>query len=260
MDLATADGVRLHAVHLPVPDASTDACVVLAHGFTNSTAAASVRRVAHELSQRVGVLAYDARGHGRSGGHSTLGDREPLDVDAAVAAARRLGYRRVVTCGWSMGGSNVLRHAALRGRDVAGHLVRHVPDAVVSVSAVSRWYYRDTPAMRRVHFVIERRSGRAIARVARRTRISPTPWDPVPLSPVECVPLIAPIPLLLVHGDQDSYFPVDHPQALHAASNGAAQLWLERGMGHAEKAATSDLLARLAAHVTELAPQDEVAT
>jgi pimeloyl-ACP methyl ester carboxylesterase len=247
VDLRTADGVLLHAVHRP--HRALDVCVVLAHGFTNSSGKPSVRDISDRLSAHVGVLAYDARGHGRSGGWSTLGDLEPLDVDAAVAAARRLGYARVVTMGWSMGGSNVLRHAALRGEQVGGCTLAHPPDAVVSVSAVSRWYYRDTPAMRRLHFAIERRLGRVMTRWVRKTRVSPARWDPVPLSPLEAVPLIAPLPLLLVHGDSDHYFPVEHPQALLAASAGHAELWLEPGMGHAEAAASPELVERLAAHV-----------
>ncbi len=227
---------------------------MLAHGFTNSTRTPHVRRIAEALSLDHSVLVYDGRGHGRSGGWSTLGDLEPLDVDTVVGAARQLGYRRVVTVGWSLGASNVLRHAGLRGEHVGGHRLHHAPDAVIAVSALSRWYYRDTVPMRRVHFAIEKRTGRAIARTFLGTRIWHTHWDPVPLTPAECVPRIAPLPLLLVHGDQDAYFPLEHPEALVAASGGHAQLWLEPGMGHAEKATGPDLLRRLSAHVDALVP------
>ncbi len=228
---------------------------MLAHGFTNHTGTRHVRAIARGLSEQgLGVLAYDARGHGRSDGHSTLGDLEPLDLDAAVAAARRLGYRSVVTCGWSMGGSVAIRHAALRGGLVGGQLLSHPPDAVVSVSTTSRWYYRDTVAMRRVLFVIQNRSGRAVARVVLRTRIWPLPWDPQPASPVECIVDVAPLPLLLVHGDADHYFPLEHPYELAAAAGDGAQLWIEAGMGHAEKAATPDLIARLARQIRSLVP------
>ena len=51
------------------------------------------------------------------------------------------------------------------------------------------------------------------------------------------MPLIAPTPLLIVHGDRDGYFPVDHPRMLADAAGGHAELWLEPGMGHAENAA-----------------------
>jgi fermentation-respiration switch protein FrsA (DUF1100 family) len=98
--------------------------------------------------------------------------------------------------------------------------------------------------MRRVHWVITRPMGRLVGRYGLRTRIHDQDWDPVPLSPVEAVPLIAPTPLLIVHGDRDPYFPVDHPQMLAAAA-GEGELWLERGMGHAENAAGDELLARL---------------
>jgi pimeloyl-ACP methyl ester carboxylesterase len=99
--------------------------------------------------------------------------------------------------------------------------------------------------MRRVHWAITRPAGRLVSRVGLRTRIHTKDWDPVPLSPVESVPLIAPTPLLIVHGDRDGYFPLDHPLSLAAASAGTAELWVERGMGHAEDAAAPELLRRI---------------
>ncbi len=245
MELLTQDGVKINAVHSR--SQSTDLCVVLAHGFTNNMRTPHVRAIARGLvAEGIGVLSYDSRGHGRSGGHSTVGDREPLDLDVVVAEARLLGYERVVTCGWSMGGSVVIRHAALRGKACGGFVLSHPPDAVVSVSALSRWYYRDTAAMRRVHYAIEKPSGRAVAKYVLRTRIWHQHWDPVPVSPVQCIADVAPLPLLIVHGDQDQYFPLEHPLALAEAAGVGAQLWIEKGMGHAEKAATPDLVARLA--------------
>ncbi len=217
-------------------------CVVLAHGFTNRMATPHVRAIAESMPG-VGVLSFDFRGHGLSGGLSTVGDAEVLDVDAAVAAARRLGYAKVVTCGWSMGGTCVIRHAAGQGGSER-------PDAVIAVSSLARWYYRDTKAMRRVLYAIEKAPGRLVARLFLGTRISGRVWDPVPLSPVECVALVD-VPLLLVHGTEDQYFPLEHAESLLAASDGRAVLWREEGMGHAEKAATPDLVARLSAWAHE---------
>ena len=152
--LTTQDGERIAVRHLPGPDQDRSLAVVVAHGFTGSLTKPGVVAVSEALSRHAGVVVFDFRGHGRSSGHSTLGDREILDLEAAVAHARSLGYARVVTCGWSMGASVVLRHAALVGG----------VDAVVSVSAVSRWFYRDTAPMRRVHWAIETRLGRWVAR------------------------------------------------------------------------------------------------
>ncbi|MFF2847159.1 alpha/beta hydrolase [Streptomyces sp. NPDC058001] len=249
--LRTRDGVLVDAHHEPGPDTRTGGAeslaIVVAHGFTGDLERPHVRRAAAVFAQRAGVITFSFRGHGASGGRSTVGDREVLDVAAAVDWARRLGYERVVTVGFSMGGSVVLRHAAsgAAGRDTEheGRTGARV-DAVAAVSAPARWYYRGTAPMRRLHWMVTRPTGRLVGRYGFRTRIHHEEWDPVPLSPVESVPLIAPTPLLIVHGDQDPYFPLDHPRTLAAAGN--AELWLEKGMGHAEHAATDDLLERIA--------------
>ena len=251
LSLRTADGERLHAVLMPGPP-GTRVCAVLAHGFSGAVERPAVARVAAGLARSVAVLAYDARGHGRSTGVSTLGDREVLDVDAAVTAARECGFATVATCGWSMGGAAVVRHAALRGASVAGHPVRCAPDAVVAVSTTSRWFVRDTAPMRRLHRIVGTRAGRLVARRVMRTRVDAAGWTEVPLSPQECVARVAPLPLLLVHGDRDPYFPVEHPHALVEAADGGAELWLEPGFAHAETAATPELLDRIGARLAAL--------
>ncbi|MER8002796.1 alpha/beta fold hydrolase [Streptomyces sp. NPDC095613] len=257
----------------PAPDERAGGtAIVLAHGFTGSADKPAVRRAAGVFRRHAAVITFSFRGHGRSGGRSTLGDREVLDLASAVEWARALGHARVVTVGFSMGGSVVLRHAAVHGgrtdaRPAARTDARSPgradartdardarTDAVAAVSAPARWYYRGTAPMRRLHWVVTRPVGRLVGRYGLRTRIHDRDWDPVPLSPVESVPLIAPTPLLIVHGDRDPYFPLDHPRMLAAAaaarsggSGPSAELWLERGMGHAENAADEDLLTRLAA-------------
>ncbi|MDQ0991679.1 pimeloyl-ACP methyl ester carboxylesterase [Streptomyces sp. V3I7] len=243
--LRTADGVAIDAVYEPVPASyggsppPAEAPVfVIAHGFTGDADRPHVRRAARVLARYGAVVTFSFRGHGASGGRSTVGDREVLDLAAAVAWARELGHARVVTVGFSMGGSVVLRHAALH-RGPGG------VDAVVSVSAPARWYYRGTAPMRRLHWLITRPEGRLVGRYGLRTRIHHRDWDPVPLSPVEAVPAIAPTPLLVVHGDQDAYFPLDHPRTLAAAAGEHGELWVEHGMGHAEHAADDALLARI---------------
>jgi pimeloyl-ACP methyl ester carboxylesterase len=153
-----------------------------------------------------------------------------------VTAARALGYRRVVTLGFSMGGAAVVRHAALH-RGV---------DAVVAVSAPARWYYRGTRRMRQVHWVIERGMGRVVARCWLGTRVTATGWNPPPASPTDLAPRIAPTPLLVVHGDRDPFLPVEHAQALHDAAGDPRELWVVPDFGHAEAAMGAALLERLA--------------
>lgn len=232
--LRTKDGVRLNAAHIPARRES-DIGIVLAHGFTGSWRERSTRRIAHVLSGFGGVIGFDFRGHGRSEGRTTVGDLEILDVDAAVRHARVVGYRRVAVVGFSMGGAVAVRHGGLLGG----------VDAVVSVSAPARWYYRGTRPMRQVHWVIEQPLGRFVARVAKRTRIAGARWETMPVAPYEAAALISPTPLLVVHGDADTFFPLEHAYRLYESARDPKELWVEPGYGHAETAATPQLIQRI---------------
>ncbi|MGY0060528.1 alpha/beta hydrolase [Streptomyces sp. LZ34] len=285
--LLTDDGVAIEAAYEPFqpygpgpdtgrpgPEPGPDPAlaIVVAHGFTGALERPALRRAAAALGRHAAVVTFSFRGHGRSGGRSTVGDREVLDLAAAVRWARRLGHRRVATVGFSMGGSVVLRHAALYGAGTpegkgepegktgtgaleakagaGAHKEAHT-DAAVAVSAAARWYYRGTAPMRRVHWAITQPAGRLVSRYGLRTRIDSRGWDPEPLSPVAAAPLIAPTPLLIVHGDRDPYFPLDHPRTLaDAADPSSTELWIEPGFGHAENAADATLLNRIAAWAT----------
>ena len=237
--LVTEDGVPIDAVHLPPqgqPE-ERDLAFVIVHGFTMSWQRPMTWRLVQWFNGAAGVVTFDTRGHGRSGGLSTLGDKEINDLDVAVRYARELGYQRVATIGFSMGGSVVLRHAALRGG----------VDAVISVSGPGRWFYRGTVAMRRVHLAAERRLGRTFSKYMLNTRISPDGWpSPDPLPPAEAAARIAPVPVLIVHGDQDIYFPPDHGQQLYDAAKEPKELWMIEGFGHAERHTDVALVDRIA--------------
>jgi pimeloyl-ACP methyl ester carboxylesterase len=240
--LVTEDGVPIDAIHLP---GVSDLAIVVAHGFTLSWQRPNVWRIANRFNQRAGVLSFDFRGHGRSGGLSTLGDREISDLDVVVAWARQLGYQRVAAVGFSMGASIVLRHAGLIGG----------LDAVVSVSGPGRWYYRGTEPMRRVHFAVEHRIGRFVTRRWLKTRISPQGWKLVPVPPAEAAAQISPVPLLIVHGDKDHYFPPEHARQLYMAAREPKELWLIPGMGHAESACSPALVDRISRWVDQATAQ-----
>jgi len=230
--IVTEDGVPIDAAHLPGPG---DLAIVLAHGFTQNWQRQVVWKVATRLIEFGGVITFDFRGHGRSGGVSTVGDKEIRDVEVAVGYARELGYSKIATIGFSMGGSVVLRHAGLIGGT----------DAVVSVSSPAQWYYRGTRPMRLVHLAIGNKAGRLVARTILQTRITGGKWDPEPVPPSEAAARISPTPLLIVHGDRDEFFPVDHAQRIYDAAVEPKELWIIPGFGHAERYASPELLRRI---------------
>ena len=246
--LLTADGVPVLARHRPGPLQACELAFVVAHGFTGSSSGPVALGMARVLARSGGVVAFDFRGHGGSGGLSTVGDLEVLDLAAAAGWARLLGYRRIVPVGFSLGAGVSIRYAGL----MAG--TPDAVDAVVAVSAPSRWHYRGTAPMRLLHRGIETSIGRRVLAAGYGTRIVARGWDPWPEPPDALAGRLAPAPLLVVHGDADRYFPLEHARWLVEAARGSAELWVEPGFGHAEAAATPELVERVAAWVLDQAP------
>jgi uncharacterized protein len=230
--LRSADGTALAGTYLPGA-APTPAAVLLAHGFAANRRKPAYARLADGLARRLSVLSLDLRGHGGSAGRSTLGDREAEDVLAGVAWLRGFGHQRVVLLGMSMGGTAVL-HAASRGAEV---------DGVIAVSAPAR--FRDPPhegPMRRLHAIWESPFQRRAMQAAVGVRLAgPEAWSGPP-HPVEMAADIT-SPLLVVHGEDDGYFPPTDGADLVAAAGGPAVLWQEPvGFGHAEDGVTPALV------------------
>lgn len=251
--LHSRDGVPLSGVVLP-GDPEVPALVV-AHGFSGSWRHDRVLAILQRLAAHGAVVAVDQRGHGRSGGRTTIGHREPLDVDAATTWAREAGYPAVATIGFSMGAAVSLRHAALVPRPQARGALGAFgvggvggTDAVVAVSGPAFWHYRGTPPMRWLHRAVAGPAGRAYVHRVMGTRVDPRPWpaDPAPLTPTAAVARAVAdgVPVLVVHGDADPFFPLDHPRAL---GKSGAQVWIEPGFGHAEGAITPELVDRIGA-------------
>lgn len=233
--LQADDGVVVAAEHLPALDGRRDLAVIVVHGFTLHSRHPRLRRIAGWLRSSAGLVLLDLRGHGGSGGFSTLGWHEVRDVEAAVSWARSLGYAHVATLGFSLGSAVVLRHAALYGGI----------DAVAAVSGPGQWYYRGTPRMRTLHRLVLNPPGRAAIRLTRGTRIMRGDWvAPYPLDPVAAAAEIT-VPLLVVHGELDDLFPPDHARRVSAAAGSRATLWVLPDFGHAEGAVDKLLAQRI---------------
>jgi dienelactone hydrolase len=114
--LHTADGVRLAAWYVP---ADNGAAIVLLHG-AGSTRTAVLHYAAALARHGYGVLMFDARGHGESGGTAMdfgwYGDR---DLRAAVDFLTRrsdVDPARIGAVGLSMGGEEAITAAASDAR------------------------------------------------------------------------------------------------------------------------------------------------
>lgn len=237
--IVASDATPLVGSWLPGPDASAPA-VVLAHGFAAHRRKPSYARLADGLAAHAHVLAIDLRGHGASGGQSTFGDREALDVDAAVAWLRARGHARVVVVGASMGATSVL-HAVATGTRVEAAVVVSAP-AIIDEDPASEVMQR-----------LQRHWRSPVSRAGMRWAIGvrvvhPARWQR-PGHPRDLAAHVD-VPLLAVHGEDDAYFPATDARAICDATP-TSRFWLEpAGFGHAEDGFTAAFADRLGAAIS----------
>jgi pimeloyl-ACP methyl ester carboxylesterase len=217
--LRTADGLALVGrrllTHVP-PEAN----VVVVHGFTASSRCPNVESLAAAVhADGFDVVTYDARGHGGSGGESTLGDYEQRDVAAAVALARER-TRRVVIVGASMGAIATLRYVDT-DPEVAGAVV---------VSCPAEW--RLPRNVRGILGAAMTRTGIGRQVTARLcgVRIARRWTNPVP--PVELAARLR-VPVAYVHGTDDRFISPRDAELLAGMTPQPNRLVIVPGMGHA---------------------------
>ena len=241
--VSTDDRVEV-AMRLHGP-AQAPVALVIAHGFSMTSADRRLASLAAGLADAGrAVYTFDFRGHGRSGGTSTLGDLEISDLDAVVRQVRRNAHEKVVVIGASMGGFVALRHAALLGG----------ADAVIAISTPAIWGRTRRLRARVLVVAVHNRFGRRILS-ARGTRVD-HPRGVPPTSPADLAAQIT-VPVALVHGDRDPYVPVEDAVLLHERLAGFRRLVILPGFGHAETAYTSDFVPLVDSIVDDLLESDQ---
>jgi pimeloyl-ACP methyl ester carboxylesterase len=217
--LRTRDGLDLAVLRRLTCD-TPRAAVVVVHGFNASSSCPNVEALADALhDDRFDVITYDARGHGRSGGESTLGDDEQHDVAAAVDLARTRA-ERVVLVGASMGAIATMRYAAT-DPDIAG---------VVAVSCPAAW--RLPRNVRGVLAAAMTRTplGRRMTTRLSGVRVAGHWSNPTP--PIQLAPRLT-MPVTYVHGTEDRFIPVRDAALLCEATPNPRRLIVVPDMGHA---------------------------
>ncbi len=217
----TADNLELSGWFIP-PEAAVDgAAIIFVHGLgSNREDLLEQAALLHKYGY--GVLLFDLRNHGESQGTiTTLGYLEAGDVRAAVdylLSRPDVNPQRIGLLGMSMGGATVLRSAA------------RIPEVRAVVAEAAYTSIEDNLA----HGV------RAL------TGLPPFPFAPLVawfgelesgldirlVRPIDDVGKIAPRPLLLIHGDQDTLVPLENGKALYEAAGEPKQLYIVTGAGH----------------------------
>jgi alpha-beta hydrolase superfamily lysophospholipase len=233
VELITSDDVRLRARRWDATG-TCRATVVLVHGFAASLDEEKLVALVEALGGAgFDGIAYDGRGHGGSGGETTLGDRERWDVAAAVTAIGA-SAAPVVLVGASMGAIAALRFAASSPGSVAG---------VVAVSCPAWWRLPFNARGVLSTLLTQTPFGREFARRQMGVRIARPAPRPVP--PIDLVGELG-VPVAIVHGRADPFISVAAAEALFATAHEPRRLELVEGFGHAfEPEATPAILGAL---------------
>jgi len=237
-DLVAVDGVRL-AARWWRPRGRDDRGegVVIVHGFCSSKDAPAIELIAlRQSAAGRPVLTFDLRGHGQSDGVTTLGWREGLDVDAAVAALR-LDCDRVVVVGSSMGGVATIEHLAGSeaptapaggAAEIAAARADRADGAVI-VATPARWHVPRSSRGVLALAMTQTRAGRAVTARRMGTRVAVRPGRG--LEPVRRVAAIT-RPVAVLHGLADRFVAPSAADALHGALGGPRLLDFVPDMGH----------------------------
>ena len=223
------DGLPLQGYWMPAPGDLPDAppsapAIVLCHGY-NGSLDADLKTAPLLNRAGFGVLAFDFRAHGRSDGHLvSLGYHERQDLLGAVDWLQKRGVSRVGVLGFSMGGAVALSAAPL-------HPLIHVVVADGAFAEVRtliegglRERYKTGPLTPWLAWAMLQAIGwRVAANVAQ-------------ADPLRVIGELAPRAVLLIHGAQDPYVPMDSIRALYRAARPPKALWVVPEAGHREAA------------------------
>ena len=220
VEFRTGDGVRLSGWYVP---SKAGAAVVLLHG-AGSTRSSVLDHAVVLGRAGYGVLAFDARGHGRSGGRAMdFGWYGDADIGAAVTflqAQPDVDDERIAALGMSMGGEEAIGAAAADRRI----------KAVVAEGATNRvagdksWLSDEYGLRGALQEGVERLVYGAADLL---TAASP------PLTLHDAVAASAPRPVLLIAGGA---VPDEAKAARHieSGSPGTVEVWEVAGAGHTD--------------------------
>jgi pimeloyl-ACP methyl ester carboxylesterase len=213
--------------------------IVVLHGVADNRASAT-HVIARFTKQGLGVVAYDGRAHGQSGGaFCTYGFYEKEDLRRVIAA---LPPGPVILLGTSLGGAVALQAAAREPR-VTSVVAAEVFSDLATV--VRERAPRLTP-----DFVI---------RHAFRIAGERGDFDVEQVSPEQAAASIR-VPVLLIHGAEDRDTGPDHARRILAALQGEKRLLLVNGAGHNASLSGPNVWSEIEAWVQRQLPKAQFPT
>ena len=222
--MQSADGIKLSAWWLRLPNAVNTKAVLMCHGVAD-TAFGIMGAALLYLRNGYSVLAPDNRGHGNSGGFVTYGVRESADIAAWQKWLSEQGVEDCSGFGQSLGASSLLQSLQQGAR--FSSIVAECPFSTFERVAQDRVRAALTLLLPGAFATLF--SNVWVAEVLFYLRLL-YGIDLKQARPVDAV-LNADVEILLVHGTADLETPIHHSYEL-ASRNSAMELWPVPGAKH----------------------------
>lgn len=219
--IRSGDGLKLHGTYFP--NGETDKMVICFHGYTSQGMSDYIGLSGYYLRNGYQMLLPDARAHGSSEGeYIGFGCLDRYDVLKWVEwAVDKCGEKvRIVLHGTSMGGATVLMTGGLELPEQVKGIISDCgftsPKYVFTHVLHSMYHLPAFPMIQIADFVNRKKAGYGLdecnaAREAANIRV----------------------PVLLIHGDADTFVPYSMCGEIHANCPTSKQLIIA-GAGHAE--------------------------
>lgn len=222
IQIESADGLALRGYFLP-SEAPSDKLAVLAHGFSlNAKTTGKLASYFH--SQGFHVFAADARAHGESEGrYRGMGwlDRKDYLKWLDVLIDKLGTETEIVLQGTSMGGATV---TSLSGEVLPGNVKAIIEDCgYTSVRDIFRYQIKRQMPLFPVFPTVDLSSRECKLRAG---------YSYAEASALEQVKR-SKTPILFVHGENDTFVPVEMAYRLYDAARCEKELWVVPGAGHA---------------------------
>ena len=221
VDICSTDGLKLHA-YFYAADQPTRRTVIVAHGY-NSVGNHSGGYARFYHASGWNVLMPDNRGHGRSeGDYIGFGWPDRLDYIGWIQFIldRQGPDAQVVLHGVSMGGATVLM---ISGEPLPDAVKAVISDSAYTSAAEILAYQMKRlfklppfPLVPMISLVCRIRAGYFFEEASALNQIRKTR-----------------LPVLLIHGEADTFVPAEMSRRLYAACPGEKELFLVPGAGHA---------------------------
>lgn len=112
--LTTKDNIRIGINYY---NNAFQTVMIICPGWFMTKDSAPFKKLSEEFSKFYDVISMDFRGHGKSSGFYTFTAREEYDLQAVVQFAKSR-YKKIILCGFSLGGALVIFHAA-KNKDIS---------------------------------------------------------------------------------------------------------------------------------------------